>query len=121
MRCQTWPVNDLERLTDLMRVFARERDWEKFHDPKSLTLALMGEVGELAEILQWLPVESAVELCGVEPLRRQVGDELADILLYLVRLSDVLGIDLGQESTRKLAEAAKKYPPEDFSGIAPMH
>lgn len=104
-----------------MRVFARERDWEQFHDPKSLTLALMGEVGELAELLQWLPVDEVSELCSVEPLRRQVSDELADILLYLVRLSDVLNIDLFHESQRKIGEAARKYPPEDFSGVAPVH
>lgn len=112
---------DLDRLTESMRVFARERDWEQFHDPKSLTLALMGEVGELAELLQWLPADEASELCSVEPLRRQVSDELADVLLYLVRLSDVLSIDLLHESQRKIREAARKYPPEDFSGVAPVH
>ena len=114
-------MTDLDRLTELMRTFARERDWEQFHDPKSLALALMGEVGELAELLQWLPAQEAAALCGVDPLRRQVSDELADVLLYLVRLSDVLNIDLLHESQRKIGEAARKYPPEDFSGVAPVH
>ena len=79
-----------------MRKFAEDRDWGQFHDPKSVLLALVGEVGELAELFQWLPAADARALAASEPLRTRAGEELADVLLYLVLLADVLGIDLGR-------------------------
>lgn len=105
----TFPVSDLDDLRDAMRRFTAERDWEKFHDPKSLLLALVGEVGELTELFQWLPAEDAVDLARQEPLRTRAGEELADILLYLVRLADVLGIDLHAAADRKLQLNTKKH------------
>jgi dCTP diphosphatase len=77
-----------------MREFSEARDWGRFHDLKSLTLALAGEVGEVAELVQWLPVEQAAT--ADDGLRERLGDELADVLLYLLRLADVAGVDLGQ-------------------------
>ncbi len=85
---------DLSELRELMREFSAARDWGQFHDPKSVLLALVGEVGELAELFQWLPADQARRLAGDEPLRTRAGEELADVLLYLVLLADVLGIDL---------------------------
>jgi dCTP diphosphatase len=93
-----------------MRAFSAERDWGRFHDPKSVLLALVGEVGELAELLQWLPAGEAVERAGREPLRTRVGEEMADVLLYLVLLADVLGVDLGDAARGKLAAAHLRYP-----------
>src|SRR4051812_5773996 len=66
-------MSDLTELRDRMRAFTAERDWARFHDPKSLLLALMGEVGELSELFQWLPAEQAAPLAGEEPLRTRVG------------------------------------------------
>ena len=84
-----------------MRAFTDARDWGQFHDPKSLILALTGEVGELAELFQWLPAEPVPPIRRVhEPLKSRVGQEFADILIYLVRLADVLGIDLAAAATR---------------------
>jgi dCTP diphosphatase len=112
-------VADLSELRDMMREFSAARDWGQFHDPKSVLLALVGEVGELAELFQWLPADQARPLAGAEPLRTRAGEELADVLLYLVLLADVLGIDLADAARRKLAAAEHRFPPAQVSGRAP--
>jgi dCTP diphosphatase len=98
-----------------MREFTAERQWSTYHDPKSVLLALVGEVGELAELFQWLPAASARELAADEPLRTRASEELSDVLLYLILLADVLGIDLASAASAKLTDAARRYPP----GIGP--
>lgn len=98
-------------LRDRMRQFTAERDWARFHDPKSVLLALVGEVGELAELFQWLPADEAANLARSQPLATRVGEELSDVLLYLILLADVLGIDLATAASAKLAEAGRRYPP----------
>jgi NTP pyrophosphatase (non-canonical NTP hydrolase) len=104
-------MSDLLLLRDRMRRFTDDRDWARFHDPKSLILALTGEVGELCELFQWLPAGQARELAQDEPLRARAGEEISDVLLYLIRLADVLGIDLAAAATAKLAAAERRYPP----------
>jgi len=99
-------VSDLEILRGRMRQFADDRDWGKFHDPKSVLLALVGEVGELAELFQWLPAADAQELAQHEPLRTRVGEEMSDVLLYLVLLADVIGIDLAEVERYRFDERA---------------
>ncbi|KAF6255769.1 dCTP pyrophosphatase 1 [Scenedesmus sp. NREL 46B-D3] len=98
----------LEALRGSLSLFAQERQWEKFHTPRNLVLALVGEVGELAEIFQWrgevpagLPSFSQAEVA-------HVGQELSDVLLYLLRLADVCGVDLGSAALHKLAHNAAK-------------
>jgi dCTP diphosphatase len=108
-------VSDLQALRDRMREFAAERQWNSYHDPKSVLLALVGEVGELAELFQWLPAGQARELAVAEPLHTRAGEELSDVLLYLILLADVLGIDLAEAANAKLTEASRRYPP----GIEP--
>ena len=103
-------MSDLEALREAMRKFTAERDWERFHDPKSLLLALVAEVGELSELFQWLPAESAADAGRQEPLRTRVQDELADVLLYLVRLADVLDVDLRVAAENKMRLNASKHP-----------
>lgn len=101
---------DVQPLTDALRRFAAERDWLPFHSPKNLAMALTGEVGELVEIFQWM-TESASLDAGRDPATATaVRHELADVLLYLVRLADVLGVDLNQAVADKLALNALKYP-----------
>jgi NTP pyrophosphatase (non-canonical NTP hydrolase) len=115
----TTPEPQFAELTRLMREFTEERDWARFHDPKSLLLALVGEVGELAELFQWVPADAAA-MSVEEPGRRErVGQEMADVLLYLVRLADVLGIDLMEAARAKQASARAKFPAEGFQGVAP--
>lgn len=78
--------------TSLVR-FARDRDWDQFHTPKNLAVALVGEVGELGEIFQWLTAEESAAVMS-SPRAQDVRDELADVLMYLVRRADVLDVDL---------------------------
>lgn len=102
---------DLEALRDRMRQFTADRDWGRFHDPKSVILALVGEVGELAELFQWLPAEEAQNLAEHEPLRTRASEEMADVLLYLVLLADVLGIDLAAAAHAKMDDSERRFPP----------
>jgi NTP pyrophosphatase (non-canonical NTP hydrolase) len=113
-------VSDLVSLRDQMRTFTAERHWEQFHDPKSLLLALVGEVGELSELFQWLPAAEAQTRAVSEPLHTRVGEELADVLLYLVRLADVLDVDLATTAQQKLRGSSHRFPAEEFEGIAPQ-
>jgi dCTP diphosphatase len=110
-------VASLEDLTNRMRDFTQARDWGRFHDLKSLTLALAGEVGEVAELVQWLPAERATT--ADDGLRDRLADELADVLLYLVRLADVAGVDLGAAALDKLARNDERFPVTTFRSIAP--
>lgn len=103
-------MSDLIELRNAMRAFTAERDWERFHDPKSLILALVGEVGELAELVQWLPADDVARLAHDEPLRGRLGEEVADVLLYLVRLADVLDINLAAACELKLRLNEVKHP-----------
>ena len=115
----TTPEPQFDELTRLMREFTEERDWARFHDPKSLILALVGEVGELAELFQWVPAGEAAGSVEEPGRRARVGEEMADVLLYLVRLADVLGIDLMEAARAKQTSARAKFPADGFHGVAP--
>ena len=106
----------LTELRDAMRRFAAERDWDRFHTPKNLAMALSGEAGELIEHFQWLTAEESASLPA--PVREEVALEMADVLLYLVRLGDVLGIDLAEAARRKIVINAQRYPVERVRGRA---
>ncbi|KAF8031853.1 hypothetical protein BT93_D0926 [Corymbia citriodora subsp. variegata] len=111
----------LEELKKRMAEFASDRDWDQFHSPRNLLLALVGEVGELSEIFQWRG-EVARGLPGwKEEERQHLGEELSDVLLYLVRLSDVCGVDLGEAVLRKLQLNALKYPVHLSKGSSKKH
>ena len=107
-------MSSLEQITEQLRKFANERDWNQFHSAKNLILALVGEVGELASEVQWLTPHEIESRMG----DKAIADEIADIALYLFRLSDVLGIDLSEAISRKLAENAEKYPIDKSRGNA---
>ena len=108
------PHDTLIHLRERLAAFAAERDWEQFHNPKNLAMALSGEVGELVEHFQWLTFEQAQSLAP--EARDEVALEAADVLLYLVRLCDKLGIDLAAAADRKLAINARKYPADKARG-----
>lgn len=112
-------MSEFTDLRDGMRQFTEERDWGRFHDPKSLVLAIAGEIGEVAELFQWLPANSAREQAVVDPLRARVTDEMADVLLYLVRLADVLDVDLFQAARDKLGVNSARFVPGQVRGVAP--
>ncbi len=98
--------------------FARERDWEQFHKIRSLVLALVGEVGELAAEFQWLADED-VERALQDPNKRAaIGSELADVLSYILRLADVAGFDLEDEFQNKMSLNRDRYPADKAKGSA---
>jgi NTP pyrophosphatase (non-canonical NTP hydrolase) len=100
--------SSVEELRDALRRFAAERDWDQFHFPKNLAIALSVEAAELLEHFQWLPdVESADPPAET---RAKIREELADVLLYLIRLADKLDIDLAAAAFDKMAVNARKYP-----------
>jgi len=109
-------MDSLEELRQRIAAFAAERDWDQFHSPKNLSMALIAEAAELVEHFQWLSEEQSRSL-GEEKLQ-EVGEELADILIYLVRVADRLGIDLIQAADRKIAINAGRYPVERVRGDA---
>ena len=101
-------MSQLETLKEEIRQFAEDRDWEKFHTPKNLVLALTGELGELAEIFQWLDENESLQLS--KSLKQDACDELADVLIYLIRLFDVLDIDPAEAVLAKIEKNSQKYP-----------
>ncbi len=103
-----------------MRQFTDNRDWGRFHDPKSVILALVGEVGELAELFQWLPAADAQAMAESQPLKTRAGEEIADVLLYLILLADVLGIDLAAAAHAKMDDSELRFPPGP-PGTVPEH
>lgn len=98
----------LTSLRDALRRFAAARDWQQFHTPKNLAMALCVEAAELLEHFQWLSAEQSARLPARS--KRAAADEIADVLLYLTRLADVLQIDPLAAAQRKLRQNARKYP-----------
>ena len=104
---------DLGALQARLRDFAQARDWGRFHDPKNLAMALSVEVAELVEIYQWLTPEEAMTAASDGGTAAALADELADITLYLVRLADVVHVDLAAAVEDKLARNEVRFPPLD--------
>jgi dCTP diphosphatase len=109
-------MRDLMELRERLRAFANERDWEQFHSPKNLSMALIAEAAEVVEHFQWLTEQQSLALPADK--REQVAQELADVLLYLVRLADRLDIDLLDAAEKKIALNAQKYPADRARGNA---
>lgn len=105
---------DLERLRDALRAFAAERDWTRFQSPKNLAMALAAEAGELLEVFQWLTEAQSRDLPPAA--KAAAADEIADVLIYLVRLADRLGVDPVAAADRKMLANAVRYPPKRARG-----
>jgi NTP pyrophosphatase (non-canonical NTP hydrolase) len=112
----TDPIPDLQTLARRVAEFAAAREWERYHTPKNLVMALVVETAELVEPFQWLTAQQSCDLSAAQ--REAVRQELADVLIYLTRLADVLDIDLLQAASDKLAINARKYPVEKARGNA---
>lgn len=109
-------MTELDELRARLREFTAARDWEQFHSPKNLAMALSAEVGELVEVFQWL---TEAQSRALDPkARAAAADEIADVLVYLVRLADQLGIDPVAEAKRKIGDNERKYPVDKARGIA---
>lgn len=109
-------MRDLQELKARVRAFVADRDWDRFHSPKNLAMALSVEASELVELFQWLTEEESAALDADR--RRRVAEELADVLWFLVRLADRLDVDLLEAAERKIAANAAKYPADRVRGNA---
>ena len=109
-----FPLHDIDNLIEQLRDFAEDRDWSQFHSPKNLAMALTVEAAELLEQFQWLS-ESESSSLQREKLA-QVEEEMADVFLYLLRMSDVLDIDLVAAANRKIKNNNEKYPADQVRG-----
>lgn len=107
-------LTSIDSLRDRLREFARERDWDQFHTPKNLSMALIGEAAELVEHFQWVDGNNSHLLD--DKVRPSVEEEIADIFIYLVRIADKLDIDLYSAAERKIAINARKYPADKVKG-----
>lgn len=108
----------IESLTAQLRDFAQERDWEQFHTPKNLAMALSGETGELLSLLQWLQDDKIAEWIRDPANRTALEHEMADVFGYLIRLADILEIDLENALREKILVNGQKYPVELSRGNA---
>ncbi len=111
---------ELEELAGRLRTFARARDWEQFHTPKNLAMALSVEVAELVEHFQWLTPEEAAALARDAGSVEELGSEIADVAIYLLRLADVLDVDVAAEVRRKIDRNEERFPPERVRGRATL-
>ena len=109
-------MQSLEQIKNRLREFASERDWDQFHSPKNLSMALIVEAAELVEHFQWLTEDQSQSL-PAEKLA-EVEQEIADIQIYLIRLADKLGVDMEKAVNAKIELNAKKYPADKVRGSA---
>lgn len=109
-------VDSLDLLKIAMRQFAEEREWDQFHSPKNLSMALAGETGELLDCFRWLTEDASYQLDGKQA--QAVKEELADVLLFTVRLADKLNIDLFEAAKEKMAKNERNYPAQKVKGSA---
>ncbi len=104
-------------LRQMMRDFVHERDWEKYHTPRNLAASVSVEAAELLELFQWLTPEEAAQKSRTDPAFRQaVSEEIADVFMYLISLTNVLDIDLATTIHQKMQKNREKYPPHLFKG-----
>jgi NTP pyrophosphatase (non-canonical NTP hydrolase) len=108
----------MEDLKNRLRQFANDRNWDQFHSPKNLAMALSGEAGELLEIFQWLKEDETIA-SNISPKNlERVKEELADIFIYLIRIADKLDVDLVREANIKIEKNSEKYPVDLSRGNA---
>lgn len=113
---QDWTDSEttLQELKEAMLAFVRERDWEQYHSPKNLSMALAGEAAELMEHFLWETPEASYDKAS----REDVADELADVLLYAIEFANITGIDIAAAIEAKMKKNAEKYPVDKAKGNA---
>jgi NTP pyrophosphatase (non-canonical NTP hydrolase) len=107
-------MTDLEKLQQAIQQFSLDRDWDQFHSPKNLSMALNVEAGELLECFQWLSEKQSKDLNDEQI--SEVSDELADVFIYLIRLAEKLNINLIEVANNKIKKNGEKYPVEKSKG-----
>lgn len=108
---------DFESLKEKVGKFVRERDWEKYHNPKDIAVAIAVEAGELLEIFQWMKDSEAAKVMDNDQLMKKIEGELADVLNLCISMANALEFDLGRIVLNKLRESEKKYPKEKYVGV----
>ena len=116
MKPLTDPTATIADLKSRVLAFARERDWEQFHAPKNLSMALAAEAGELMEHFLWATPEQSTAVAKDPAKRSKIEDELADVVIYALEFANIAGMDVAAAIERKMAENAKKYPVEKSRG-----
>jgi dCTP diphosphatase len=111
-------IIDINQLKQLQQEFSNVRDWDKFHTPKNLAMALTCESAELLELFQWLNEDESRTAHENAVLKEKTSHELADIMLYLIRIADLMKINLNEAIQQKLTLNNKKYPAEQVKGSA---
>jgi len=106
----------VDELRQLIRQFVDQRDWQQFHSPKNLSMALSIEAAELMEHFQWLDVAASRRVVDDADKLAAVAEELADVFCYCLALADVLGVDVADVVRAKMEKNAQKYPAEEFRG-----
>ena len=109
---------DISDIAERLERLLLSRDWEQFHTPKNLAMAPAGEVGELLDVFQWLTPEESHDVMSDPRQRQAVEDELADVQQYVIRMADLLGVDLGDALFHKLERNAVRYPADVVRGTA---
>jgi len=108
----------LAELKTRVLAFVRERDWEQFHTPKNLSMALAAETGELMEHFLWASAEQSHQVAKDPAKRAKIADELADVVIYAIEFANITGLDISAAIEAKMAANAKKYPVEKARGRA---
>lgn len=107
----------IDDLKAMMRAFVAERNWQRFHTPRNLAASACVEAGELLEHFQWLTAEEAADRSRNDAaFRKAVGEELSDVLMYLLSLANSMDLDVAAAAEAKMAKNRAKYPPEKFDG-----
>lgn len=101
---------DVDAVQARLRQFAAARDWERFHNPKNLAVAAVVEASELLEIFQWLDPDESASIADVPERRQRVADEVADVMIYLLRLADIVGVDVGAAVNAKIEANELRFP-----------
>jgi NTP pyrophosphatase (non-canonical NTP hydrolase) len=109
-------VTTVGELRECVLAFAREREWEQFHSPKNLSMALAAEAGELMEHFLWTDSTASAGTARDPKKRPEIADEIADVVIYALEFANICGIDLAAAIEVKLAKNAKKYPVEKARG-----
>ncbi len=109
-------MSEIKNLHNLIDEFVRERNWESYHSPKNLAMSISIEAAELMEIFQWLTIEESNEVKNDPAIKEHVGEELADVINYALRMARVMDIDISKEVIDKIEKNKKKYPTEEYNG-----
>lgn len=108
---------DFDSLKDKVKKFVRERDWEKYHNPKDIAISIAVEAGELLEIFQWMQPDELAKVKDNEQVVEKIRGELADVINHCISLANNLDLDIPTLAVDKLKRAEKKYPKEKFMGV----